>query len=47
MTALAAVGAGVLGVIARRNHLAELAELEEREKTGVGAGAPDEGEVDA
>jgi len=37
-TALAAVGAGVLGVIARRNHLAELKELEEQEKAGVAAG---------
>jgi len=45
MTALAAVGAGVLGIIARRNHLAELAELEERDTAGVGVGADDEGEV--
>jgi len=43
LTAVAAVGAGVLGIIARRNHLAELAELEEHEKVGVAsAGREDE-----
>ncbi|MEN8041308.1 MAG: 4Fe-4S dicluster domain-containing protein [Actinomycetota bacterium] len=30
-TAVAAVGAGVLGIIARKNHLAELREVEEQE----------------
>jgi formate dehydrogenase iron-sulfur subunit len=40
-TALAAVGAGVLGVIARRNHMAELKEIEDKELAGVSAGESD------
>lgn len=44
-TALAAIGAGVLGIIARRNHMAELREIEETEMVGVAAGEPDGEEV--
>ena len=37
-TALAAVGAGVLGIIARRNHMAEIRALEEKELVEATAG---------
>ena len=40
-TALAAIGAGVLGIIARRNHMAELRAIEEQELAGVTAGESD------
>jgi formate dehydrogenase iron-sulfur subunit len=36
-TAMAAIGAGVLGVIARRNHMAELRAIEESELVVAGA----------
>jgi hypothetical protein len=44
-TALAAIGAGVLGIIARRNHMAELRDIEEKELAGVAAGKSDAEEV--
>ena len=44
-TVLAAAGAGVLGIIARRNHMAELRDLEAKEKAGVSSGGPDTEEV--
>jgi formate dehydrogenase iron-sulfur subunit len=44
-TALAAIGAGVLGIIARRNHMAELRAIEEQELAGVAAGESDAEEV--
>ena len=44
-TVLAAAGAGVLGIIARRNHMAELREVEEKEKAGVTSGDSDTEEV--
>jgi formate dehydrogenase iron-sulfur subunit len=44
-TALAAIGAGVLGIIARRNHMAELRAIEEQELTIVTAGESDAQEV--
>jgi len=43
-TAVAMVGAGVLGIIARRNHMAELGETEETELVIAGAGNPDKEE---
>jgi len=43
-TAAAMVGAGVLGVIARRNHMAELREIEETELVIAGAGNTDKEE---
>jgi formate dehydrogenase iron-sulfur subunit len=44
-TALAAIGAGVLGIIARRNHMAELRAIEEQELAGVATGESDEEEA--
>ncbi len=44
-TAVAAVGAAVLGIIARKNHLAELRELEETELVAASAGDTDGEEV--
>jgi formate dehydrogenase iron-sulfur subunit len=44
-TALAAIGAGVLGIIARRNHMAELRAIEEQELAGVASGDSDAEEV--
>jgi formate dehydrogenase iron-sulfur subunit len=46
-TALAAVGAGVLAIIARRNHMAEVRDIEEKELTGVIAGESESEEVQA
>jgi len=45
LTAVAAVGAGVLGIIARKNHLAELKELEPEGDVPVVAGDPTNGEA--
>jgi formate dehydrogenase iron-sulfur subunit len=45
-TAIAAVGAGVLGIIARRNHMAEVRNLEEKELAAVSAGESDAEEVE-
>lgn len=39
-TVLAAAGAGLVGIIARRNHMAELREIEEREKAMVSSADP-------
>lgn len=44
-TVLAAAGAGVLGIIARKNHMAELREIEERETAGVTSGDSETEEV--
>jgi formate dehydrogenase iron-sulfur subunit len=44
-TALAAIGAGVLGIIARRNHMAELREVEAQELAAVAPGESDVEEV--
>ena len=44
-TALAAIGAGVLGIIARRNHMAELRDIEAQELAAVAAGESDAEEV--
>ncbi len=44
-TVLAAAGAGVLGIIARKNHMAELREIEEREKAGVSSGVSEAEDV--
>jgi formate dehydrogenase iron-sulfur subunit len=44
-TALATIGAGVLGIIARRNHMAELRAIEEQQLTGVTPGGSDAEEV--
>jgi formate dehydrogenase iron-sulfur subunit len=44
-TVLAAAGAGVLGIIARRNHMAELREVEEEAKAGVSSGDSNTEEV--
>jgi len=44
-TALAAIGAGVLGIIARRNHMAELKELEATEMASAHAGDSEAEEV--
>ena len=43
--AIAAVGAGVLGIIARRNHMAELKEMESQQLVEVSAGEANAGEV--
>lgn len=43
-TAAAAVGAGVLGIIARRNHMAEMREIEEAELVIAGPAKSDEEE---
>jgi formate dehydrogenase iron-sulfur subunit len=43
-TALAAVGAGVLGIIARRNHMAELKEIEGKKLIEVSADETDKEE---
>lgn len=44
-TALAAIGAGVLGIIARRNHMAEFKALEEGELARAATGETDTQEV--
>lgn len=44
-TAVAAVGAGVLGIIARRNHMAELREIEEADLVIAGVNDADTEEV--
>lgn len=44
-TAIAAVGAGVLGIIARRNHMAELKAIEDKQLADVSAGEGNAEEV--
>ena len=46
-TAVAVAGLGVLGVIARRNHIAEMNEIEGSEDATVAAGDGAEGSDDA
>jgi hypothetical protein len=46
-TAVAVAGLGVLGVIARKNHLAEMKEIEGKQDASVSAGAAEGGHDDA
>lgn len=45
--AVAVAGLGVLGVIARKNHLAEMKEIEGKQNASVSAGAAEGGPDDA
>ena len=46
-TAVTVVGLGVLGVMARKNHLAEMKEIEDKQEAAVSTGSAEGGHDDA